>query len=82
MRTYVGNQEAWNAYEFEELACGVDRELIFGSPYESPEERAARMDAARDILADDPVLYRRAVSVLVSVVPLMWDGVFDRGVAA
>lgn len=36
----------------EELLCGLDRELFLGAPDESPEERAARLDAARDILAD------------------------------
>lgn len=52
MRTFVGHHEAWDDFEFEELAYGIDRDLFLGSPDETGEERAARLDAARDILAD------------------------------
>ncbi len=60
MRTYIGTHEALNAAEFEELAlgfdelpAGIDRDLFCGplAP-ESLEERAARLDVAREVIAD------------------------------
>ncbi|MFF0760592.1 hypothetical protein ACFYWH_11180 [Streptomyces sp. NPDC003737] len=52
MRTYVGHQQAVSAEEFVELALGTPVELWLGTEGETDEERAARLDAARDILAD------------------------------
>ncbi|MCT9092615.1 hypothetical protein N4G70_27650 [Streptomyces sp. ASQP_92] len=57
MRTYIGQQEAVSADEFEELALGVGdyqdfRELFLGQAGESPEERAAREQVAREVLAE------------------------------
>lgn len=53
MRTFVAGQEANGDLEFAELALGLDVDLFRG-PLESEtdDERAAREDAARDILAD------------------------------
>ncbi|MFD5227010.1 hypothetical protein ACFWJ5_00420 [Streptomyces qaidamensis] len=53
MRTFVAGQEAHGDLEFAELALGIDVDLFRG-PLESETdgERAARQDAARDILAD------------------------------
>ncbi|MFJ6794383.1 hypothetical protein [Streptomyces sp. NPDC091268] len=56
MRTYIGGQEAVSVDEFIELALGTPLELWLGVEGESEEERAARMDAARDILAEHPDL--------------------------
>jgi hypothetical protein len=56
MRTYVGHQQAISAEDFVELALGTPVELWLGEEGESEEERAARLDAARDILADTPHL--------------------------
>ncbi|MFD0305090.1 hypothetical protein [Streptomyces sp. NPDC127119] len=56
MRTYIGNQQAASAEDFAELALGTPVELWLGVKGETDEERAAREDAARDILADDPSL--------------------------
>ncbi|QKV93958.1 hypothetical protein HUT19_21175 [Streptomyces sp. NA02950] len=81
MRTYIGDQEAVSASEFIELALGTPPELWLGVPGETEEERAARQDAARDILADDPQLVdavsrlaAEAIAVhapaLLNVVPL------------
>ncbi|WP_055615207.1 hypothetical protein [Streptomyces phaeochromogenes] len=56
MRTYIGRQQAISAADFAELALGTPVELWLGVEGESDEERAAREDAARDILADDPDL--------------------------
>ncbi|MGI5348810.1 hypothetical protein ACQEU8_11525 [Streptomyces sp. CA-250714] len=52
MRTYVGHHEAWDDFEFEELAYGIDRELFLGTSGETAEEAIARLDAQRDILSD------------------------------
>ncbi|MFF0733508.1 hypothetical protein ACFYVK_18010 [Streptomyces chartreusis] len=60
MRSYIGNQQIVNQAEFEELALGFDERPagldvdLFRGPLrpETPAERAAREDAARDILAD------------------------------
>ncbi|GAA3499250.1 hypothetical protein GCM10019016_063540 [Streptomyces prasinosporus] len=52
MRTYVGHQQAVSMEDFVELALGTPVELWLGAEGETDEERAARLDAARDILAD------------------------------
>lgn len=52
MRTYIGHHEVVTGAEFDELAYGIDRDLFLGTPGETPTERAARLDAARDILDD------------------------------
>ncbi|MFJ9747327.1 hypothetical protein [Streptomyces chartreusis] len=51
MRTYVGHQQAVSAEDFIELALGTPVELWLGVEGENETERAARLDAARDILA-------------------------------
>lgn len=82
MRTYIGGHEAVTADEFIELALGTPLELWLGVDGETREERAARLDAARDILAEYPNLpddvSRVAAEVieanapeLFNVVPLM-----------
>ncbi|MFJ9869546.1 hypothetical protein [Streptomyces sp. NPDC101165] len=58
MRTFVAGQEAYGDLEFVELALGIDIDLFRGPlDPETVDERAAREDAARDILAD---LHREA----------------------
>ncbi|MFF4825772.1 hypothetical protein ACFY20_22645 [Streptomyces sp. NPDC001312] len=52
MRMFVGHQQAVSADDFVELALGTPVELWLGVEGETDEERAARLDAARDILAD------------------------------
>ncbi|MGC0400527.1 hypothetical protein RKD27_003171 [Streptomyces sp. SAI-126] len=54
MRMYIGHQQAISAADFAELALGTPVELWLGVEGETDEERAAREDAARDILADNP----------------------------
>ncbi|MER7576851.1 hypothetical protein [Streptomyces sp. NPDC126514] len=56
MRTFIGRQQAISAADFAELALGTPVELWLGVEGETDEERAAREDAARDILADNPDL--------------------------
>ncbi|MFF8402181.1 hypothetical protein ACF06P_11190 [Streptomyces sp. NPDC015684] len=56
MRTYIGGHQVVSVNDFIELALGTPAELWLGVEGESEEERAARLDAARDILADNPEL--------------------------
>ncbi|MEU4093002.1 hypothetical protein [Streptomyces sp. NPDC026673] len=56
MRTYVGGHQAVSDTDFVELALGTPVELWLGVEGESEMERAARLAAARDILADHPDL--------------------------
>ncbi|MFB8136360.1 hypothetical protein [Streptomyces mirabilis] len=56
MRTFVAGHEALTTNDFVELALGTPVELWLGVEGETDEERAAREDAARDILADNPDL--------------------------
>ncbi|WP_328506302.1 hypothetical protein [Streptomyces sp. NBC_00391] len=52
MKYIVAGHQAVTATEFAELALGTPVELWLGVEGETDEERAARLDAARDILAD------------------------------
>ncbi|MDX2650729.1 hypothetical protein [Streptomyces scabiei] len=53
MRTFVAGQEAHGDMEFAELALGIDVDLFRGPlEFETGGERAAREDAACDVLAD------------------------------
>ncbi|MEU9057023.1 hypothetical protein AB0D37_42755 [Streptomyces sp. NPDC048384] len=52
MKHIVAGHQAVTAAEFAELALGTPLELWLGVEGETDEERAARLDAARDILAD------------------------------
>ncbi|MGW0930313.1 hypothetical protein [Streptomyces sp. NPDC002644] len=56
MRTFIGGHQAVTPDDFIELALGTPLELWLGVEGESEVERAARLDAARDILADNPQL--------------------------
>jgi hypothetical protein len=82
MKNYIGSCQAITSDDFVELALGTPPELWLGEENETAEERAARTDAARDILADDPSMQARlrvlaaearrvmsAVSGQASVVP-------------
>ncbi|WP_327156672.1 hypothetical protein [Streptomyces tubercidicus] len=57
MKTYIGRHQALTDTDYLELALGTPLELWLGEDDESGQEREARLDAARDILADDPGLY-------------------------
>ncbi|MDH6127418.1 hypothetical protein [Kitasatospora sp. GP82] len=82
MRTVVGRQEEAIAAEFEGLSLGVDSdellpeflgELLLGRPDESDATRAARLDAARGILADldaEPPELAAYAAALLEAVPL------------
>ncbi|MBQ0849551.1 hypothetical protein J8N05_15220 [Streptomyces sp. BH-SS-21] len=68
MRTYIGRQQAISAEDFAELALGTPVELWLGVEGETDEERAAREDAARDILADNPDLPDDLIRIAAQVV--------------
>ncbi|MFJ9410823.1 hypothetical protein [Streptomyces sp. NPDC101393] len=61
MKTFIGRHQALTDTDYLELALGTPLDLWLGEDGESDEERAARLDAARDILDDDPDLYDRAL---------------------
>ncbi|TDU05218.1 hypothetical protein EDD99_3723 [Streptomyces sp. 846.5] len=52
MRTFVAGHEALTAAEFASLALGFDVELFAGAPGESTMDKAARLDAAADLLTE------------------------------
>ncbi|MET7583695.1 hypothetical protein [Streptomyces microflavus] len=54
MRTYIGGHQVVSDTDFVELALGTPLDLWLGVEGESEMECAARLDAARDILADNP----------------------------
>ena len=68
MRTYIGRQQAISTEDFAELALGTPVELWLGVEGESDEERAAREDAARDILADNPEMPDDLVRMAAQVI--------------
>ncbi|MFJ3169710.1 hypothetical protein ACIPJK_02890 [Streptomyces roseus] len=77
MRTFIGGQEAVSTDDFVELALGTPVELWLGVEGESEEERAARLDAARDILAENPTLpddvSRVAAEVIEAYAPELFN---------
>ncbi|MFF7377420.1 hypothetical protein ACFY96_19405 [Streptomyces massasporeus] len=68
MRTFIGHQQAVTIDEFVELALGTPIELWLGVEGETDEERAAREDAARDILADNPGLADDVARIAAEVI--------------
>lgn len=68
MRSYIAGRRALTAQDVVELALGTPTELWLGVGGESEEERAARLAAARDILADDPYMPERVSAVAAQAV--------------
>ncbi|MGW1491736.1 hypothetical protein [Streptomyces sp. NPDC002402] len=68
MRTYVGGHQAVSHDDFIELALGTPLELWLGVEGETAEEQAARLDAARDILAEYPDLYDTVTRLAVETI--------------
>jgi hypothetical protein len=77
MRTYVGGHQAVSVNDFIELALGTPPELWLGEEGESAEERAARLDAARDILADNPKLPDEVARIAVEVIEAHAPALFN-----
>ena len=65
---YIGRHKATDPTDFIELALGTPLDLWLGAEGETPEEQAARLDAARDILADDPGLVDRTTRLAVETI--------------
>ena len=92
MRTYIGQQEAISAPEFEELALGFDadeqlpeflQELFLGTPGENVKARAVRQEAARGVLADletEAPELAAYVAVLLNATPLIQRSIIRRAV--
>ncbi|MDX3226080.1 hypothetical protein [Streptomyces sp. ME19-01-6] len=52
MKCIVAGHEAVTAKDFAELAFGIDLELFTGSAAETDDDRRARLDVARAVLAE------------------------------
>ncbi|MFJ2636010.1 hypothetical protein ACIO6U_29220 [Streptomyces sp. NPDC087422] len=68
MRSYIGRHQAVTDTDFVELALGTPVELWLGVEGETEEERAARLAAAADILADDPTLPDRVSQIAAEAI--------------
>ncbi|MFF6976250.1 hypothetical protein ACFZAV_00605 [Streptomyces sp. NPDC008343] len=77
MRAYIGGHQAVSTNDFIELALGTPVELWLGEEGETEEERAARLDAARDILADNPGLPDDVSRIAVEVIEAHDPGLFN-----
>jgi hypothetical protein len=77
MRTYIGGHQAVSTDDFIELALGTPVELWLGVEGETEEERAARLDAARDILADNPGLPDDVTRVVAEVIEVHAPELFN-----
>jgi hypothetical protein len=77
MRTYIGRHRPVSPDDFVELALGTPVELWLGVDGESDEERAARLAAARDILADDPDLPDRVSQIAAEAIEAFAPELFN-----
>lgn len=68
MYDFVGPHRAVSTNEFIELALGTPLDLWLGVEGESEHDKAARMAAARDILADDPGMVDRTTALAVETI--------------
>jgi len=73
----VAGHMAANTEEFVELALGTPVELWLGVEGESEMERAARMDAARDILSDNPDFPDRVSRVAAEMIEAFAPELFN-----
>ncbi|SEG64398.1 hypothetical protein SAMN05216223_107256 [Actinacidiphila yanglinensis] len=65
---FIGPHRADSTVDFLELALGTPLDLWLGEEGETGEERAARLAAARDILADDPTLFDRTTALAAETI--------------
>jgi hypothetical protein len=68
VKNYIGRHRVLTSTDLAELALGVgtDAALWLGDGDETPTERTARLDAALDILADDPELAPAVAAVMAA----------------
>ncbi len=76
MKDFIGRHESRSVADFIELALGTPPDLWLGEENETAQERAARMDAARDILADDPMLVDRTTRLAVETISTIMPDLF------
>ncbi|GHJ36032.1 hypothetical protein [Streptomyces sp. TS71-3] len=74
MRHFIGHREIVTGDDTLRFAL----DLWLGPGDETPEERAARLDAGRQILADDPDLFDRAMHLVTEVLDHVATDVLDR----
>ena len=72
MKHIVAGHRAGSDTDFLELALGTPVELWLGEEDETEEETAARLAAARDIIADDPGLFDRTTALAVETIGRTW----------
>lgn len=77
MRAFIGGHQVVSSTDFVELALGTPLDLWLGVEGESEIERAARMDAARDILADNPELPDRVSRVAAEAIEAYAPNLFN-----
>lgn len=77
MRAFIGGHQAVSSTDFVELTLGTPVELWLGVEGESEMERAARLDAARDILADNPDLPDRVSRVAAEAIEAFAPELFN-----
>ncbi|WP_267246055.1 hypothetical protein [Streptomyces sp. PR69] len=77
MKHIVAGHVAVTATDFVELALGTPVELWLGVEGESDQERAARLDAARDILADHPWLPDEVSRIAAEVIEAQAPELFN-----
>jgi hypothetical protein len=68
MRNYIGAHATLTTNDFLELALGTPLDLWLGEDSETDQERAARLAAAQDILADDPALFDRTTALAAETI--------------
>ncbi|MET8534752.1 hypothetical protein ABZV67_23225 [Streptomyces sp. NPDC005065] len=68
MKSFIAGHQVVTLDDFLELALGTPLELWLGVEGESEMERTARLDAARDILADDPSLFDTVTRLAVETI--------------
>ncbi|MCE7078841.1 hypothetical protein [Streptomyces sp. ST2-7A] len=68
MKSFIGRHEVRDHHDYLELSLGTDPDLWLGVEGESASERAARLDAGLDILADDPDLAPAVVAVITEAI--------------
>ncbi|MGW3744684.1 hypothetical protein ACWD62_29880 [Streptomyces sp. NPDC005146] len=77
MRAFISGHQAVSTTDFVELALGTPLELWLGVEGESEMERAARLDAARDILADNPDFPDRVSRVAAEAIEAFAPEIFN-----
>ncbi|MEV6724893.1 hypothetical protein AB0M94_28625 [Streptomyces xanthochromogenes] len=77
MKNIVAGHVPVTATEFVELALGTPIELWLGVQGESEMERAARLDAAHDILADYPDLPNQVSRVAAEAIETFAPDLFN-----